>query len=732
MKSVVFIIAMLLLFNQNTIHAQNWVNLGPMSIAEGRSENRLGMGVIKRLKLTTINNVSKLYASSPDGGLWLCNDILVDSWQPISDNAENIEVVSFCVSKSDFNKIYMVTNNNEIYKSIDLGRNWIRMGWSKANGIINVIEISWTNDEIIFVGSSTGVYVSENGGLGWEQRRSMADVTDLAIDQIDDNYIYCGIRRDGVYQSKNRGLTWTEILNWNSHFEVCNNILDGEGNIDDLANRKQERADKITLAIGYKNRNGSLQNKDTKTIAVKMGSFVYVTNSNHQLIERLSCWGVAKQTSNEWYNTIAINPNNPEEIIVGKNDLRISSDSGLNWQPGFIAVHEDNHSIQYLNDSTFFVGTDGGVSKVTLSSSIPTASRFHRNLCVAQFLRFGISGNIAVGNSNHNGIMGTDSITNGIWQRAVGRECGVLNNYMEFNSVYIDNLANNRFYIFDDTELLRLKYPRSNNSLTNRRCEGDLLPVGYFQPYRNMGGNTTNAAPRYSQGTLLCLTRTSGANSRKYIFVSNKISDNRYSLKYTLDGTVEPLGTNVNDASNPMIWQDELESPVPFVALASNAPSRRIYAITNSGVLYSKVLNYDYSSTDWGTPRDNMGSYDKLAGGIIHMDVSFSNSSKIYAISQNALFVSSNCGNSWVQRYRNNQVIVDSYLAIKVYNVGNRTIVFLATSQGIYKSTNDGITWSKLANFPNVKVSQLHIVDGFLYAVTYGRGLWRVPITEVD
>jgi hypothetical protein len=56
----------------------------------------------------------------------------------------------------------------------------------------------------------------------------------------------------------------------------------------------------------------------------------------------------------------------------------------------------------------------------------------------------------------------------------------------------------------------------------------------------------------------------------------------------------------------------------------------------------------------------------------------------------------------------------------------NAKIVYLAAASGVYVSNDRGATWSSIATgLPNAPVMQVFTNSTHLYAVSFGRGLWR-------
>ena len=52
--------------------------------------------------------------------------------------------------------------------------------------------------------------------------------------------------------------------------------------------------------------------------------------------------------------------------------------------------------------------------------------------------------------------------------------------------------------------------------------------------------------------------------------------------------------------------------------------------------------------------------------------------------------------------------------------------LFLGTNRGVYVSDGGGADWRRYrVGMPGVPVTRLSFDQGYLYAATFGRGLWR-------
>ena len=85
--------------------------------------------------------------------------------------------------------------------------NWIQLDDGVAMGNVNALAI---HESRLYAGSSSGVFVSEDGGNSWSLTSLDHAVSTLTVDG---DTIYAGVWGKGVFRSDDAGLTWKSIRN---------------------------------------------------------------------------------------------------------------------------------------------------------------------------------------------------------------------------------------------------------------------------------------------------------------------------------------------------------------------------------------------------------------------------------------------------------------------------------------------------------------------------------------
>jgi len=187
------------------------------------------------------------YFGATGGGIWKTTDGGIN-WESISDGSVfgTGSVGAVAVADSDPNTIYVgmgespirgnVSHGDGVYKSIDAGKTWKRIGLEDTRQISR-IRIHPKNPDLVYVAAlghvwgpneQRGVFRSKDGGKTWDKilnRGNKAGAIDLILDPTNPNTLYAGFWEvyrkpwalesggpgSGIFKSTDGGDTWTEL-----------------------------------------------------------------------------------------------------------------------------------------------------------------------------------------------------------------------------------------------------------------------------------------------------------------------------------------------------------------------------------------------------------------------------------------------------------------------------------------------------------------------------------------
>ena len=136
--------------------------------------------------------------------LTICNDILQAKWLPIADH--DIGAIKCLIING--NNIYAGTETNGVILSTDQGVSWLKTNDGLTNLNVHCLLFRKQN---LFAGTSSGLFFSTNKGSTWKSLKtdfSEFSVTAIAI--IDSN-ILVGTDDDGMWLSANDGIKWLNV-----------------------------------------------------------------------------------------------------------------------------------------------------------------------------------------------------------------------------------------------------------------------------------------------------------------------------------------------------------------------------------------------------------------------------------------------------------------------------------------------------------------------------------------
>lgn len=312
------------------------------------------------------------YFGAVDGGVWKTTDAGT-VWVPIFDDQPIASIGAIEVAPSDPNIIYAGTGEPDIrsdlasgdgvYRSIDAGKSWSNIGLKDSRQISRIV-IDPTNSDIVYVGvlghayganEERGVYRSTDGGISWKHVLNKGrdiGVSDLAIAAENPQLLIAGTwnaRRppwstyapiagpgSALYRSSDGGDSWLQLTG--------HGLPDGDwGRVGVALSADGKRV----YALIEAKASGLYRSDDG-------GDNWTLENSDPRL------------TSRPWYfNSVTIDPNNPDVLYVPNIALYRSTDGGktisvLRGAPG----GDDYHQlwVDPKDSSRLILGSDQGTS----------------------------------------------------------------------------------------------------------------------------------------------------------------------------------------------------------------------------------------------------------------------------------------------------------------------------------------------------------------------------------
>lgn len=348
-------------------------------------------------------NPDIIYVGTPAGGLWKTTNGGT-TWSALTDNLPIIGVGGVVTEPNNPNVVYISTGDNEraadtysigVLKSTDGGATWNTTGlsWNAADAKrISRLVIHPTNANILFAGTSEGLYKTTDGGNTWSIVQA-GDVRDIEFNPTNANIVYATTKN--FFKSTDGGNTFTQ------------------GSVT-------AASDHSVIEVTPANANyvyywtGTKMYRSTDNGASFSQRSAKTPNTTHQL----------------WYDmAMTVSDVDAEEVHIGAMESFRSFNGGKQFSKsaewiypnstGY--VHADVHIMRYVN-GVLYVGSDGLVTKSTNQGGdfIDITEGINNR----QFYGIAVSRqnvNKAMGGSQDNG---TSVYTNGRWHEWLGADGG--------------------------------------------------------------------------------------------------------------------------------------------------------------------------------------------------------------------------------------------------------------------------------------------------------------------
>lgn len=379
-----------------------WVSIGPGNIG----------GRIRSIIIHPTANPRILWVGGVAGGVWKTTNAGA-AWSTNTDSLPNLAVNCMAMDPVDSNILYagtgeghsniQATRGNGIFKTTDGGNTWNQLPSTNNNPDfywINRLAISPTNSQLLLAAvridaqAAFGkIHRSTNGGGSWSSLTMPAPMTDIRFRpnngvsgaQEPAEAIDCvaASQHGHVYYSTNDGATWTAVTG-----------LPAPASFQ----RVELAYSRSTPSIVYASVGAAVGNPDKLYRSTNGGSSFTVTGPSPSVTTGLP-------GSDWYYNSLWVDPLDPNRVLVGGMYLHRTTDGGVTWIHGGSGTHLDHHAFvedpgyNGTSNQTVYGGNDGGIYRTTnvlvSSPSGPTWAGLNNNLGVTQF--YGAAGHVASG-----------------------------------------------------------------------------------------------------------------------------------------------------------------------------------------------------------------------------------------------------------------------------------------------------------------------------------------------
>lgn len=345
------------------------------------------------------SNPNIIYICSASGGVWKTTNGGI-TWEPVFDQQATLNMGSIAIQQSNPDVVWAGTGEGNprnslnlgegIYKSLDAGKTWKKMGLEKTRNIYRIV-IDPSDPNTVYAGAignpyaphpERGVYKTTDGGESWSKILYSNDTSgcaDLVMDPSNPNKLIAALwqhyRRpwtftsggpgSGLYITLDKGKTWTKLGKENGL---------PEGQLGRIGIAFAPNMPGRVYAKVEATRNGFYRSDD--------GGFHWqlVNDDPAQITDRPF-----------YYQQIYVDPKNENRIYDVHSTITFSEDGGKSFSTmiPYSGIHPDHHAWWINpNDPNFIIeGNDGGIgisrdrgAHWTFDEKIPVGQFYHINV----------------------------------------------------------------------------------------------------------------------------------------------------------------------------------------------------------------------------------------------------------------------------------------------------------------------------------------------------------------
>lgn len=582
----------------------------------------------------------------------------------VKDLNYNGKITDFKGAPSHASVLYLTTDGNGIYKSVDQGESWLTVNSDLNDLNISKIAVSPEDAEFVLAASATTLYRTTNGGRSWSAVLKQLPITSISFGHPADSVISLGDAHGNFYQSDDASVTWkkytppgrigalTEIV---ASARSPNTFYVGsaEGGVYRLklsaANpqwipmNQGLSAQPVVSIAEIQNAAGRQPNLLVSTAGKGVYQYSYSRQQWIRKAKGLTSNAQAKVKKKPHFGQLAYVAHDDQTLfLAGFNGLFKSNDGGDNWRE-LETLYQDiitglALSPVYARDKTLAVNTylagtylshDGGNSWQTESTGIAQArywSGLARMFDIAFSPNYAEDATIFSAQENHI-VKSTDGGKH--WQKI--------------------SLANSYFGLRRLLNLLYAKLPFA--------AHGSQLFEFYFP-------TNIETSPNFKNDQTLFVGDRDG-----HLFRSED-GGNHYSIVSTLSGNINALKVSPNFSSD-----------------------RTLYAI----VAKSKI----YRSHDAGSHWIGVASVAQQDVDLLNLFLvpGYETNQEVFLMTSSGLYKSQDAGEHWFSTTTADNVVAKSYISgfdVSPAYQTDQTLVVSVRGKGVYKSIDAGQSFTQI------------------------------------
>ena len=682
-------------------------------------------------------NPNIVYVGTASGGVWKTTNNGT-TWEPVFDKEGVSTIGDIAIAPSDPSVVWVGTgepNNRQssswgdgIYKSLDAGKTWKKMGLGATHHIGRIV-IHPSNPEVVYAAAQghlwgpnpeRGVYKTSDGGKTWSQVLKINDdtgVSDIAMDPQSPDTLYAaayerrrtpfGFNGGGpgsaIYKTSDGGATWKKLTKGLPY--------ENGGDTGRIGLDVYRKDPNIVYAEIQHERGGTFRSEDKGETWKRMGE---------------------TDPRPSYYSQIRVDPNNDLRIWELGAQMYYSEDGGKTFTTQRVhGIHGDFHGmwIDPANSSHMLTGSDGGIH---WSDDAGKNWNFLNVIAIGQFYE------VALDNEKPYHICGGLQ-DNGSWcgpSQTLTRD-GIVNE--DWQVIH----GGDGFYAAIDNVEPWVVYTESQDGHVARRDmrtgqQRSVMPEAKAgEPHYRFQWNSPVAISSHNHTTIYY-----GGN---YLFKSTDRGDSWTRLGGDLttgaDRSKVPILGKAPD-KNTLSRDDGVED-YPTITTMSESPltPNVLWVGTDDGNLQvTRDGGKTWKNVASKVPGVPKGTYvsrvvaSKTGEGaaFVAFDGHRSDDYAVY------LFATSDYGETWKSSCNG---IPDSAGTVHVIreHPRNTNLLFAGTEFGLWVSWDRGGTWTALKNnFPTVPVDDIEIQarDNDLVLATHGRSIWifddLTPLEKMD